>query len=73
MITVVSLAINRSEITLKLPLMPLGVDHWSAIKSAQIGGVLKLPLMPLGVDHFALESQFLLIPPPEITFDAVRR
>ncbi len=50
-----------------LPLMPLGVDHWSKQHDAFTLEQVILPLMPLGVDHsgclsISLTPQSVILP-----------
>ena len=59
-------------IAVRLPLMPLGVEHGKEGKNQNSFKIVRLPLMPLGVEH-----GYGIFKPPlktgAITFDAVRR
>ena len=46
-----SVAVNTMRTTVKIPMMPKGVEHFKSLLSVRTNLVVKIPMMPKGVEH----------------------
>ena len=49
------------KISVKIPMMPKGVEHIKIRAMCQAAGIVKIPMMPKGVEHIKAAYVFLAL------------